>query len=32
MESKDTLWAIFLLAFTVAAPILSVIWASSHLM
>jgi hypothetical protein len=31
MDSKDTLRALFILAFTVAAPIASVIWASSHL-
>jgi hypothetical protein len=32
METKDTLRAVLLLAFTVAAPILSVLWASSRLM
>jgi hypothetical protein len=31
MESRDTLRAVFLLAFVVAAPILSVLWASSEL-
>jgi hypothetical protein len=31
MESRDTLRALFLLAFVVAAPIASVLWASSHL-
>jgi hypothetical protein len=31
MGSRDTLRALFLLAFTVAAPILSVLWASSEL-
>jgi hypothetical protein len=31
VESRDTLRALFVLAFVVAAPIVSVLWASSAL-